>query len=242
MKLKTPRKRRIPRTSYPRSLEAPLYRLIWSLFRPWWHQLVSDAQNGVHLDSFLGDLFERARQRWGQLVDSLRSRLSETGYQVDLQSRLSLTRQFAAAGNSRLINMTPANLRNIEDFVAEMTSLVRDLGDQAATRLQRLILDGHKQGQSSAILAASIRRELGIRQGRAQLIAVDQIGKLNGHLTQLNQTQNGITGYFWSGVMDHRERELHVSREGKHFHWDTPPSDGHPGIPVRCRCTAIPDL
>lgn len=39
---------------------------------------------------------------------------------------------------------------------------------------------------------------------------------------------------------DERVRHTHRARNGKLFAWNDPPSDGHPDIPIRCRCVAVP--
>jgi SPP1 gp7 family putative phage head morphogenesis protein len=41
-------------------------------------------------------------------------------------------------------------------------------------------------------------------------------------------------------MMDDRVRPLHADRQGLIFRWDKPPSDGHPGMAIRCRCVADP--
>lgn len=35
-------------------------------------------------------------------------------------------------------------------------------------------------------------------------------------------------------------RPTHAELEGKIFDWDNPPPEGNPGMPIRCRCVAIP--
>ena len=77
-------------------------------------------------------------------------------------------------------------------------------------------------------------------RNRAKLIARNQIGKLNGRLSQLRQQSAGITKYKWSTSKDERVRPAHEKREEKIFEWERPPSDGNPGYPLRCRCVAIP--
>lgn len=41
---------------------------------------------------------------------------------------------------------------------------------------------------------------------------------------------------------DNRVREEHEALEGESFAWSDPPSEGHPGEPVNCRCYADPDF
>jgi len=44
--------------------------------------------------------------------------------------------------------------------------------------------------------------------------------------------------YKWVTMHDNRVRPAHQEREGRIFAWDDPPSDGHPGWAIRCRCSA----
>ena len=89
---------------------------------------------------------------------------------------------------------------------------------------------------------------------RAKLIAVDQTQKMHGMVTQSRQTALGIEEYVWRTSKDQRvvgnpnglypnPTKLHGNhyiRNGKIYRWDSPPSDGHPGWPIRCRCMASP--
>ena len=89
-------------------------------------------------------------------------------------------------------------------------------------------------------LADSIMRMAEVNEKRAALIACDQVGKLNSQLTQLEQLQQGVDSYIWVTMGDSRVRPAHAARQGKRFAWDDPPSDGHPGWAIRCRCTSSP--
>ena len=125
-------------------------------------------------------------------------------------------------------------------FAHENAALIKDIGETAITRVSRLASDAARQGTGTRELEAAIQEELGIAKRRAALIAVDQVGKFNGHLTQLRQQAIGISEYRWRGVLDQRERPAHVAREGQKYSWDDPPDDGNPGQPIRCRCMAEP--
>lgn len=89
-------------------------------------------------------------------------------------------------------------------------------------------------------LADSIARMAEVNEKRAALIACDQVGKLNSQLAQLEQMNQGCDSYIWTTMKDNRVRPQHAAREGKRYYWNDPPSDGHPGWPIRCRCIATP--
>ena len=88
-------------------------------------------------------------------------------------------------------------------------------------------------------LADSIMRMAEVNEKRAALIACDQVGKLNSRLVQLEQMNQGVDSYIWVTMGDSRVRPAHREREGKRFYWDSPPSGGHPGWAIRCRCTSL---
>ena len=69
-------------------------------------------------------------------------------------------------------------------------------------------------------------------------ICRDQNNKMIGQLNEIRQTELGIESYEWSTSLDIRVRPTHRVNEGKVFRWDQPPSTGHPGWDIQCRCTS----
>lgn len=104
---------------------------------------------------------------------------------------------------------------------------------------QRIVATAGDESLKTA-LADYIENQARIESNRAVLIASDQVGKLNGRLMRYEQQRAGITHYRWETMQDSRVRPSHRERQGEIFSWDEPPSDGHPGEAVRCRCVADP--
>jgi SPP1 gp7 family putative phage head morphogenesis protein len=95
-----------------------------------------------------------------------------------------------------------------------------------------------------------------VTEERARVIARDQVGKLNGQLTELRQRQAGVTTYYWRTSRDERVREAHDVLEGMLCRWDDPTVysddggatwkprsaigafEGQPGGEFQCRCSA----
>lgn len=125
---------------------------------------------------------------------------------------------------------------------AENTKLIKSIPADQLDRLNSKIVNQVRSGTTRAALQKEIEAEYDIPKNRAKLIANDQIGKLNGRLTEKRQKGIGVKKYKWRGSLDERERDSHVDREGVTFSWDDPPNDGHPGQPIRCRCTAEAEL
>jgi SPP1 gp7 family putative phage head morphogenesis protein len=120
------------------------------------------------------------------------------------------------------------NVRLIRSLPIETLSEVRGI-------VQRGLLDGTRVEDMATLIAG----RLDVAYSRATLIAVDQTGKWFGSMNRLRQLDADVAQYKWSTSLDEAVRPSHQAREGKTFDWSKPPSDGHPGMPVRCRCQAI---
>lgn len=155
-------------------------------------------------------------------------------------------------GRRQIIRMTKAQYgeqyAKAEPWLADMLrsweaqnlSLIRSIPDRYVDDLEGTVIRAINEGQSATDLAATIKRTYDQPVKRAQLIADDQVGKLHSQLAQARQRAIGVKEYVWRGILDARERPEHRRREGKTFKWSNPPSDGHPGSPIRCRCYGQP--
>lgn len=137
----------------------------------------------------------------------------------------------------------------MSNFVSENVRLINGLSEETIRLLSQRIVSGIRKGYNAVQLQKSIQYRFGIDKGifktikqRMELIAHDQIGKLNGQLTGLRQVALGIDEYVWETRMDDKVRPEHRRRQGKTFRWSEPPNDGHPGEAIRCRCWASPKV
>lgn len=126
----------------------------------------------------------------------------------------------------------------LDMWITENVRLINSIPSQYFDGVRAMIAAAAANGTNAAELTNQIRSSYGQPISRAELIATDQIGKLNGQLMRARQQNIGVGKYRWRGKLDDRERDEHVRREGKVFSWDSPPSDGHPGQAIRCRCHA----
>lgn len=132
-------------------------------------------------------------------------------------------------------------------FTSQNVNLITSIPEQSFQRIESITFEGLKAGRRveeiQKELVAYIDPSVGNVRARAELIARDQIGKLNGNLTQLRQSELGINRYRWRTSGDERVRESHLKKEGRIYSWDKPPADtGHPGDDYQCRCQAEPVL
>lgn len=141
-------------------------------------------------------------------------------------------------------NLVPGNL--LSDWVKDNTALIRSVDERYFADMERVTLQEFIAGTNREDLARVYQRRFEVSLSRGRLIADDQTGKLNGRINRYRQMEAGIEQYIWSDSGDSHVRPGHVARNGMTFFWNQHPSmvdgnpDGHPGEPIRCRCSGIP--
>lgn len=155
----------------------------------------------------------------------------------------------------------------LEEWKGINYGLIRNLADDGIRKVNAAVQEGVLGGKSYREIMAEVRK-VGDNIGgpRARLIARDQVGKLNGRLTEKRMTEAGIATYEWSTSLDERVRgnpggrypgsiPSHWIMEGVVCRWDNPavmrvdgewvPRGGdmpteHAGFPIQCRCSSLP--
>jgi SPP1 gp7 family putative phage head morphogenesis protein len=145
--------------------------------------------------------------------------------------------------------------RVMEEWAAENVRLIQSIPEQYFGQLQGIVSRGLTQGTLAKDMGDEIQGLYGVTNRRAQLIARDQVATLNGLISEKRQRSIGVTFYQWSTSKDARVRESHADREGRFYAYPStgaagtqfngkkvlePPSDGVPGVPIHCRCVALP--
>ena len=136
----------------------------------------------------------------------------------------------------------PDITQDAKAFNTANVALIKDVEQTTLNQIEGVVLRNFQAGRRASFVAKEIQGVFATSNRRANLIAQDQIQKLNGKLTERRHANLGIEKYKWRTVLDHRVRDAHKVREGKIFSWDNPPYDGHPGEPVNCRCYAEPEF
>lgn len=136
---------------------------------------------------------------------------------------------------------------HLELFVSDNVKLINSLTGRHLEDVKGIVTRAARAGTHHTEVRDQIQKQLGVTRNRAALIATDQIGKLNGEVNRIRQTNLGIRRYRWSTSQDEKVRHSHRALEGQIFEWKNPPvvnpktgERGHPGQPIRCRCSAIP--
>ena len=130
-------------------------------------------------------------------------------------------------------------------YIAQNTDLITGLKDDAIKIIRQEIMMARIHKQQPKQLAETLRAKLNVlRTSRAELIAVDQLGKLTASLNKHRQQQSGMTMYRWnyrSWIKREDPRKDHQAVNGEYYQWGerTGTKAGtEPGVEVRCKCWA----
>lgn len=147
---------------------------------------------------------------------------------------------------------------DLDDYLraasARNASLIKSLADDLVKGIQQSVYDNSIAGNSVATLRAKLKKQFGLSDNRAKLIARDQSSKFNSDLNKIRQEQAGISEYGFSTSRDERVRTNHAAMEGRTCKWSDPTvykaDNGkwvsrsgvggvmlHPGQDIQCRCT-----
>ena len=126
-------------------------------------------------------------------------------------------------------------------FVQKNTGLIKSLSDDAVKIVEQAVYDAHLQKLPAAELQKNLQAKItGLKNGRAKLIADDQLSKLNGQLNMMRIQQAGGKEYKWDyqkGIPRKTSRAHHVARHKKIFKIGEPSGD-EPGQAIGCKCRA----
>jgi SPP1 gp7 family putative phage head morphogenesis protein len=132
--------------------------------------------------------------------------------------------------------------RKLDVWAAQNVDLIETIPETYFDDIRLQVTAAIQNGVRAETLSRHLMERVEIPRNRAVLIARDQIGKLNADLMQSRNENLGIKGYIWRSVNDNRVRPEHQDRDGQSFLWSNPPSGGHPGEDIQCRCYADPDF
>lgn len=171
---------------------------------------------------------------------------------VDQASRDLLRRQYRTVLKVDPLMSEPWLLPEVERFVTENVALISSVPTENLADIEQMLYRDAKRKQSPAQMKKNIEEQFGVAESRAALIARDQVGKFNGALTELRQTNLGIKSYVWRTSEDERVRPDHAKLDGHTYKWDDPPvtvttgkragERNHPGQDIQCRCYPEPVL
>lgn len=259
------RPRKMPRAAYPRLIEREYGRAIASLVS---RKVMREAF--ADLLAELPALLESARRELGRtdadegkraraLIDKARQKLTSNAAPSTMEAlaqqfaeqtstfqRVQLNRQTKAVLGADVFAGDRKIQQRIAFFTQENVSLIKDIPDAIIGKVEKTVTRALADGKPHAELAKELDEQFGYGEKRAQLIARDQIGKLNGQIAASRQQDLGVKRFIWETVKDERVRSSHADLDGETFSYDDLPIvDGErafPGFPILCRCSATPVL
>lgn len=281
---KKPTKNITSRRAYPFGVEKKYSRQLQGFFKPLteyvenfinqnMEPLLRGDSKDLHLDAIPGDTFRDMiynLENWLSVYMPDISELPEDRNNNVILAALGKTADEAMEfGNKEFAKMldkgihvnlpTSASWWNdmksswAEDNYTLITSNAKNYVSKINTLTEQAIVNG----MSPKKLKEEIYKATeGLTQKHCKLIARDQMGKLNGQITQAQMQEIGLDYYVWSTAFDDRVRDSHASMEGLLCRWDDAsvcsydggktwvdrPSDAvqlHPGQDIQCRCVGL---
>ena len=202
----------------------------------------------------LGGLFDQVANDVDQAVPEARiaQAAGNAGNRVGQHVRAEVNGQIKQLVGIDVFGGDQKLTEHVNTFVRQQLVQVRALTSATLDRTHTAVFDGLRQGLRAEAIAAKLRAEVGLSKTKATIIANDQVGKLNGELTRLRQTNLGITRYKWLTAHDDLVRPGHRALDGTVQSWASPPvvniktgKRAHPGFDTHfypCRCSATPVL
>jgi SPP1 gp7 family putative phage head morphogenesis protein len=216
-------------------------------------EVKSVTPNRVRQDDMIDDLAEilrRIRDQLGfefsdSILATIANRLGVSIEDIIAANTRRMRDQYQPFGVNIGFGANSNELKSIIQIkIRENVQLIKTLSDRHFASLESQVLSAITQGKRVEDIEAVIDERFGSMESNAELIARDQVGKINGQLTEITYVGLGLGRYRWRGVGDERERSSHLKLEGETFSWDDPPIvDGeavHPGEAIQCRCFAEP--
>lgn len=249
-------RRRLPRQLPPSGIQLEYYKALKAaVLAPAWEmierevlpalpQILPARADSLRQDAKINDLIDKISDRFfsGLNLGGLEDLARRFGERTSDHQREQLQRQTKAALGVDIFVGELGREVKLGDFVSENVALIKSLPNSMFDDIEKRVAAAVREGRRAEDLEQELRERLGVAEGRAKVIARDQIGKLTSDLNEARQKNLGAEAYFWRTLNDNRVREKHQRREGKRFLWSEPPPGGHPGKEILCRCFAEPDF
>jgi SPP1 gp7 family putative phage head morphogenesis protein len=215
--------------------------------------------DSIRYDQTIGekvaDLFKATEQRISSdITDFELSQITEgTAEEISAWNKAQITRVMKQGLGVDIYQAEPWLAQELNIFTVNNVNLIKSSNAAFLKQTETIVYDGMRRGLRHEEIAKQIlgtgKDELGkvskfkTAKNRANLIARDQVNKLNGQLNELRQKNAGISKYIWRTNVDGRERASHNHWNGMEFSWETgSPNGTNPGDEIQCRCYAQPVL
>lgn len=269
-------------TIYPKAIENRYKRKLSSYFKPlldYVNKFLSENMEDIlkgdskeRFDSIPGDTYRRMvknMESWISVnlpsISDSDSDLENVVYAGMKSTALELKGFQDKEFNKQLEKSINVSIKEQADWWESMSdswadnnyNLIRSNASAFTSKINTIVEQAVVNGTSPSELKKEIQRATtGLSDAKCKLLARDQIGKLQGQISQAQMTEVGLEMYIWSTSGDERVRDSHREMEGLLCRWDDSsvyspdggktwidrPSgaiDMHPGQDIQCRCVAL---
>lgn len=216
---------------------------------------IDSARYDQTIGEKVAELFKATGQRIeGEITDFDISKITEgTAEEISAWNKAQITRVMKQGLGVDIYQAEPWLAQELIAFNETNINLIKSNNAAFLKQTETVVYDGMRRGLRHEEIAKQIlgngKDELGkvskfkTAKNRANLIARDQVNKLNGQLNELRQINAGVKRYKWRTNIDGRERSSHNAWNGMEFSWETgSPIGTNPGDEIQCRCYAEPIL
>lgn len=241
-------------------LEKAIREIAFSVWSSWKSYMRSDftaavnkrADKEIDGDASVKELPRDVQASLGRMNRELVSRVSDgkisravdaAGAEVQRSNRANFDRQIEKAIGKKF-RAKPRIGDALRSYRGETIRRIKSVRDTVIPTLSKDVAHAYANGWTDEQLAdhwieQGLPVEFGTVEGRARVLATDQLNKLNGEVTRKVHASLGLKTYKWrKSIGKKRPRPHHAARHGKIFAWAKPPSGGHPGTEVMCGCGA----
>lgn len=222
--------------------------------------LINDAINKI-LDLYFGGMYSKENPNLEKYSRAASKKLvGPMQAQVTKFNETQFTKQFKRISGVDPLRYEPglnellevSGKQNVNKIVTQSSVYFDKIQEQTDLALRK--------GTSVKELAGDIQVLTDSTQSQANLIAIDQVQKLNANQEELRQKNNGIKRYIWRTRRNARVRSKsnssgtsdHAGLEGAVIDWNFPPvtvlqgkragERNHPGNDINCKCWGDPVL
>ena len=259
------KRRKVPKPPKLHRLEDSYSASIMQLLEPYHHavrtvlfpllpQLFDDFKQDAIDPDVIKNAMKLIRERYSRSVDTDRvnNTVKNQASKINKQQYQYHQRVMTGVTGVNPIQLEPWLDNEVRSFTTENVSLIESIPNESLTDVEQMLYRDGARKLSPQDMREKIEEEFDVTEGRARVIARDQVSKFNGTLTEQRQVNSGITQYTWLTSKDGRVRSSHEHLDGKVFSWSEAPvtvttgkragETNHPGKDIQCRCQAIPVL
>lgn len=271
----------VSKNAYPHGIEQKFYRKLKAIFKPLtdyvnkyldenMNALLHGDSDKINLDAIPGRTFRNMianLENWISIyMPDIKDSQSKNKIYLSLDETADEAKEFGEKEFEKMLKKgINVELPLSSDWWQDMKNswsednytLITSNAKNYVSKINTLTEQAVVNGLSSKQLMEDIKKATeGLSDKHCRLLARDQIGKLNGQITQAQMQEIGLNMYVWDTSGDERVRPSHILMDGLLCRWDDAslcsydngktwekrPSGAvelHPGQDIQCRCIAL---